>query len=80
MRFHHERWDGAGYPDGLSGARIPLASRIISVCDAYGAMTCDRPYRARWPRATRCARSSPGAGTQFDPAVVAALIDALASD
>ena len=45
VRFHHERWDGTGYPDGLSGPRIPLASRIISACDAYGAMTADRPYR-----------------------------------
>ena len=46
VRFHHERWDGGGYPDGLEGACIPLASRIIAVCDAFGAMTCDRPYRA----------------------------------
>src|SRR5439155_6640079 len=50
VRFHHERWDGRGYPDGLRGARIPLASRIISVCDAYGAMTSDRPYRAAMPQ------------------------------
>ncbi|MEA2386547.1 MAG: hypothetical protein QOJ22_721 [Thermoleophilaceae bacterium] len=78
VRFHHERWDGAGYPDGLSGARVPLASRIISVCDAYGAMTSDRPYRpAMSPReALREIRN--GAGTQFDPAVVAALMDAIA--
>jgi HD-GYP domain-containing protein (c-di-GMP phosphodiesterase class II) len=79
VRFHHERWDGAGYPDGLSGARIPLASRIISVCDAYGAMTCDRPYRQAMSTGDALREIRAGAGTQFDPAVVAALIDALAA-
>src|SRR4051794_31332793 len=78
VRFHHERWDGAGYPDGLSGARIPLASRIISVCDAYGAMTCDRPYRSAMDPREAMREIQLGAGTQFDPAVVAALLDALA--
>src|SRR3954471_10766303 len=78
VRFHHERWDGAGYPDGLSGARIPLASRIISVCDAYGAMTCDRPYRSAMDPREAMRETKSGSGTQFDPAVVAALIDALA--
>ena len=77
VRFHHERWDGSGYPDGLSGARIPLASRIISVCDAYGAMTCDRPYRGAIAPADALREIRAGAGSQFDPAVVAALIDAL---
>ena len=78
VRFHHERWDGLGYPDGLSGARIPLASRIISACDAYGAMTCDRPYRGAMSSTDAMHEIRSGAGTQFDPAVVAALIDALA--
>jgi response regulator RpfG family c-di-GMP phosphodiesterase len=78
VRFHHERWDGAGYPDGLSGARIPLASRIISVCDAYGAMTCERPYRQAMDAAEALRELRHGAGTQFDPAVVAALVEALA--
>jgi GAF domain-containing protein len=77
VRFHHERWDGSGYPDGLSGARIPLASRIISACDAYGAMTCDRPYRMAMDPRDALREVHAGAGTQFDPAVVAALIDAL---
>ena len=45
MRHHHERYDAAGYPDGLAGDEIPLASRIIAICDAFDAMTCDRPYR-----------------------------------
>jgi putative methionine-R-sulfoxide reductase with GAF domain len=77
VRFHHERWDGSGYPDGLSGARIPLASRIISVCDAFGAMTCDRPYRSAMPPRAALREIRAGAGSQFDPAVVAALVDAL---
>jgi HD-GYP domain-containing protein (c-di-GMP phosphodiesterase class II) len=77
VRFHHERWDGSGYPDGLSGPRIPLASRIISVCDAYGAMTCDRPYRMAMSTTDALREVRAGAGTQFDPSVVAALIDAL---
>jgi hypothetical protein len=78
VRFHHERWDGSGYPDGLSGARIPLASRIISVCDAFGAMTCDRPYRLAMADQDAVREIKAGSGTQFDPAVVDALLDALA--
>jgi diguanylate cyclase len=78
VRYHHERWDGAGYPDGLSGARIPLASRIISVCDAYGAMTCDRPYRIAMNPDEALREIQQAAGAQFDPSVVAALVDALA--
>jgi hypothetical protein len=77
VRFHHERWDGSGYPDGLSGARIPLASRIISVCDAFGAMTCDRPYRFAMDPRDALREIKAGSGTQFDPAVVDALLDAL---
>jgi hypothetical protein len=80
VRFHHERWDGSGYPDGLSGARIPLASRIISVCDAYGAMIVDRPYRLALSPHEAVREIRAGAGSQFDPAVVAALMDALAGD
>ena len=73
VRSSHERWDGDGYPDGLVGEAIPLAARIVCCCDAYSAMTTDRPYRP--------ARSAPAAleelvacvGTQFDPDVVGAL-------
>ena len=79
VRFHHERWDGAGYPDGLSGARIPLASRIISVCDAYGAMTCDRPYRTALDPEDALEEIRSGSGTQFDPTVVRAFVTALAA-
>jgi GAF domain-containing protein len=79
VRFHHERWDGDGYPDGLRGPCIPLASRIISVCDAFGAMTCDRPYRAGMPVAAAVAELRAGAGTQFDPAVVDAFCEAVSA-
>jgi diguanylate cyclase (GGDEF)-like protein len=70
VRHCHERWDGGGYPDGLAGKEVPLESRIIFVCDAYHAMTTDRPYRKRLshPEAVRRLRES--AGTQFDADVV----------
>jgi putative methionine-R-sulfoxide reductase with GAF domain len=77
VRFHHERWDGAGYPDGLAGGRIPLASRIICACDAYAAMTADRPYRMAMDCAEALDEVCAGAGKQFDPAVVVALVEAL---
>ena len=70
VRFHHERWDGAGYPDGLGGRRIPVASRILSVCDAFHAMTSDRPYRPGVGAGPAMAELRRVAGTQFDPAVV----------
>jgi hypothetical protein len=73
VRFHHERWDGHGYPDRLIGARIPLASRIICVCDAYAAMTADRPYRGAIEPEAALAEICAKSGTQFDPAVVDAL-------
>ena len=78
VRFHHERWDGAGYPDRLTGARIPLASRIICACDAYAAMTADRPYRDAMPTDDALAEVTSQAGTQFDPGVVDALAAVLA--
>jgi len=70
VRHCHERWDGCGYPDGLSGAEIPLESRIIFVCDAYHAMTTDRPYRKRLSHPEAARRLRDAAGTQFDPNVV----------
>ena len=73
VRFHHERWDGAGYPDGLSGEQIPLASRIIAACDAYHAMTSDRPYRRAMSAEQAICELQANAGSQFDPRVVAEL-------
>jgi len=76
---HHERWDGAGYPDGLAGEAIPLGARIVAVADAFDAMTAARPYSTpRTPHEAleelrRCA------GAQFDPAVVVAFCEAWAN-
>jgi putative nucleotidyltransferase with HDIG domain len=77
VRHHHERYDGKGYPDGLSGEAIPLGSRIISVADAYQAMTEDRPYRRALAQADAIARLVEGGGTQFDPRVVQAFAKTL---
>jgi HD-GYP domain-containing protein (c-di-GMP phosphodiesterase class II) len=74
VRSCHERWDGTGYPDGLKGEEIPLASRIVFVCDAYNAMTTDRPYRPAMPREAAITELEQNVGTQFDPTVVSALI------
>ena len=70
VRSCHERWDGDGYPDGKAGEEIPIESRIIFVCDAFHAMTTDRPYRKRLSVEEACRRLREGAGSQFDPAVV----------
>jgi putative nucleotidyltransferase with HDIG domain len=70
---HHERWDGAGYPDGLQGEAIPLGARIIFVADAYDAMTSDRIYRPRLSSESALAELRRCAGTQFDPSIVSAL-------
>jgi diguanylate cyclase (GGDEF)-like protein len=74
VRHEHERWDGKGYPDQLAGAEIPVGSRIILACDAYHAMTSDRPYRKAMKHAEAMAELSGNAGTQFDPEVVQALV------
>ncbi|MBJ7347513.1 MAG: HD-GYP domain-containing protein [Thermoleophilaceae bacterium] len=78
IRHEHERWDGLGYPDGLKGDEIPMPSRIVLVCDAFHAMTSDRPYRAALPEHEARAELVRNAGTQFDPVVVGALLAALA--
>ena len=74
VRASHERWDGGGYPDGLRAEAIPLASRIVSACDAYNAMTTDRSYRRGMPISDAIAELERCSGTQFDPAVVDALV------
>ena len=74
VRHEHERWDGRGYPDGLAGAAIPLGARIILVCDAFLAMTSDRPYRRAMSQPEATAELRRHAGTQFDPGAVDALL------
>ncbi len=74
VRHCHERWDGRGYPDGLVGDDIPLESRIILVCDAYHAMTTDRPYRKRLSHPEAVRRLHEAAGTQFDADIVEAAL------
>jgi HD-GYP domain-containing protein (c-di-GMP phosphodiesterase class II) len=75
VRASHERWDGTGYPDGLAGRKIPMAARIVSACDAYNAMTTDRSYRKALPLDVAARELRANAGTQFDPAVVEALLE-----
>lgn len=69
-RWHHERFDGSGYPDGIQGESIPLFARIISVCDAYDAMSSQRSYREPMPRADVLAELKRCRGTQFDPQIL----------
>jgi len=80
VRACHERWDGSGYPDGLAGERIPLEARIIFGCDAFHAMTTDRPYRSRLSVEEAFRRLREGAGTQFDPKVVQAVLAVVEAD
>jgi GAF domain-containing protein len=77
VRAEHERYDGKGYPDGLSGEAIPLASRITLVCDAYHAMVSDRPYRSALSLAEAREQIAAGAGTQFCPRAAQALLESL---
>jgi HD-GYP domain-containing protein (c-di-GMP phosphodiesterase class II) len=74
VRSCHERWDGGGYPDGLTGEEIPLAARIVFCCDAYNAMTTNRPYRNAMSADDALHELRENAGAQFDPWVVAGLI------
>jgi two-component system, cell cycle response regulator len=70
VRATHERWDGEGYPDGLAGEQIPLAARIVAVCEAFESMTTGRGYRPPIPPASALAELRRCSGTQFDPQVV----------
>jgi putative nucleotidyltransferase with HDIG domain len=80
VRSSHERWDGAGYPEGLGGEEIPLGARVIAACDAYHAMTSDRPYRRAMDEASAVAELRDGSGSQFDPEVIDALLGLLAEE
>lgn len=74
-RWHHERWDGHGYPDGLAQEMIPLSARIMSVVDVYDALRSERPYKEGFSHQKACDIIAAGSGAQFDPAIVAAFID-----
>ncbi len=79
VRYHHEWWDGRGYPFKLGGTDIPFGARLVSVVDAFDSMTSDRPYRSSLPLDEAYRRLRAGAGSQFDPAVVTALLDTLST-
>jgi putative nucleotidyltransferase with HDIG domain len=74
VRASHERWDGTGYPDGLSGNSIPIEARIVSACDAFNAMTTTRSYRKAMPLSSAIAELNDCSGSHFDPGVVRALV------
>jgi HD-GYP domain-containing protein (c-di-GMP phosphodiesterase class II) len=74
--FHHERWDGDGYPTGLGGAEIPIGARVLAVVDAFDAMTSDRPYRRALPAEAAVEEVDRCAGGQFDPVVARAFVGA----
>jgi HD-GYP domain-containing protein (c-di-GMP phosphodiesterase class II) len=77
--FHHERWDGGGYPAGLSGRRIPIEARILAIADAFDAMISPRPYRRALPHDRALAEIEAGAGTQFDPVAAELFVEAWAA-
>jgi len=80
VRAHHERYDGTGYPDGLSGEEIPIEARVIAVVDAYDAITSDRPYQPALDRTEALKELQLGAGTHFDPVVVRAFSSLISED
>src|SRR5207302_6217502 len=73
--YHHERWDGNGYPTGRAGEQIPLEARVLAVADAFDAMTSDRPYRPALDREEALDEVARCAGTQFDPAIVGVFLE-----
>jgi HD-GYP domain-containing protein (c-di-GMP phosphodiesterase class II) len=76
VAFHHERWDGQGYPHAIPGPDTPILGRIMQVADAASAMLLDRPYRQGLPWTQVAARLRQGAGSQFDPELVEPFINA----
>lgn len=77
--YHHEKWDGAGYPDDLQGEHIPLAARLFAVVDVWDALRSDRPYRPGWPEDRVRAHLQEQAGKHFDPAIVPVFLRVLSS-
>lgn len=75
VRHHHERYDGAGYPDGLAGETIPLAARVVAICDAFDAMSSDRPYRSAFTPQHACELMLGGRGSQWDGPMVDAFVE-----
>ena len=73
-RYHHERFDGKGYPEGLKGEEIPLAARIVALVDVYDALTCKRPYKLPWPHEKAMGLIREESGRHFDPKVVDAFV------
>jgi putative nucleotidyltransferase with HDIG domain len=76
--YHHERWDGNGYPSGKSGEEIPVEARVLAVADAFDAMTSDRPYRRALSRTQALAEVERCAGTQFDPEIARVFLEVFA--
>jgi putative nucleotidyltransferase with HDIG domain len=76
--YHHERWDGHGYPTGRAGEQIPLEARVLAVADAFDAMTSDRPYRRALDHDAAVAEVARCAGTQFDPEIVRIFLELFA--
>src|SRR5512133_1827270 len=76
--YHHERWDGSGYPSGKAGEEIPLEARLLAVADAFDAMTSDRPYRRALSQAEALAEVERCAGTQFDPRIAQIFLELFA--
>ncbi len=75
--YHHEKWDGSGYPHGLSGEQIPLAARVFAVADVWDALTSDRPYRPAWSNEKALDYIRSQAGSHFDPQVVAVFFEVI---
>ena len=76
--YHHERWDGDGYPSGKAGEEIPIEARVLAIADAFDAMTSDRPYRTALSRDEALAEVERCAGTQFDPAIARVFLELFA--
>jgi len=78
--YHHERWDGSGYPSGIKGEEIPIGARIIAIADAYQALTSDRPYRKAYKKEKAIAILKKGAGSQFDPRITGIFLKILQAE